>query len=53
MTLNPAEPLSYPFNMTSDSSIDKMLPLLIQEAGVSVGSDTYSDFFKWNEEHYL
>ena len=49
----PAEPLSYPFNMTSDSSIDKMLPLLIQEAGVSVGSDTYSDFFKWNEEHYL
>ena len=49
----PAEPVSYAFDMTNSKSIFDMLPLLIQAAGVSSGSDTYSDFMKWSNFHDL
>lgn len=48
-----AEAVSYPFDINEGSSVDKMLPLLLQAAGVTSGSDTYSNFMKWNEIHYL
>ena len=48
-----AEAVSYPFDMNDGASVDAMLPLLVQAAGVTSGSDTYSDFMKWNENHYL
>ena len=48
-----AEAVSYPFDMNEGESVDKILPLLLQAAGVTSGSDTYSNFMKWNEKHYL